>query len=93
MLVEGNAVTGGPEKIGQPILASLERLLAEIEAVELDQVEGAEHRGMVVMPIAKEIEHREPLAIDDDRLAVDDAGPRRQRRRRGAIFGKRAVKS
>ena len=38
---------------------------------------------MVVMPVAKQIEHREPLPIDDNRLTVNDTGPRRQRRHRG----------
>jgi len=47
MLVESNAVAGTVREIGELILAPLERLLAEIEAVELDQVEGAEQSGMV----------------------------------------------
>jgi hypothetical protein len=72
------------EEIGQLILAMLERLLAEIEAVELDQVEGAEHRGMIVMPITEEFEDREPLPVDDDRLTVDDARLHRQGGHRGS---------
>jgi hypothetical protein len=55
-----------------------EWLLAEIETINLDQVEGAEHRSMIVMPVAEEIEDRQALPIDDDRLAIDDAGPHRQ---------------
>jgi hypothetical protein len=35
------------DKIGEPALAVFERLLAEIVAVELDQIEGAQHGGNV----------------------------------------------
>ena len=78
ILVEGNSVAGVSEKISEHGLALLERLLAKIIAVELDQVEGAENRRMIVMPIAEEIEHGQARPIDDDRLAIDDAGPRWQ---------------
>ena len=47
-------------------------------SVELDQVEGAEHGGMVVVPVAEEIEDRETLSIDDDGLAIDHTGFHRQ---------------
>ena len=93
MLVEGDSVAGVAEKIGEHGLALLERLLAKVLAVEFDQVEGAEHGGMVVMPIAEEVEHREARLIDDDRLAIDDAGAHRQAATARAIFGNRAVKS
>jgi hypothetical protein len=59
ILVEGNSVADVSEKISKRGLALLERLLAKIIAVELDQVEGAENRHMIAMPIAQEIERGE----------------------------------
>jgi hypothetical protein len=93
MLVEGYAIAGVMEKISERAFALLEWLLAKIKAIELDQVEGAQHGGMVMTPIAREIEHRKPLPIDDDSLAVDDACCACKPARAAAIFGKRAVKS
>jgi hypothetical protein len=79
VLVEGHAIASGSEEIGQRALALLERLLAEIVPIEaLDEVEGAEYGGTVMVPIAKEIENRKTRPIDDDRLPVDDAGLDRQ---------------
>ena len=53
MLVEGDTVAGVAEQIGEHGLAALDRLPAKVLAVEFDQIEGAEHGGMVVMPIAE----------------------------------------
>jgi hypothetical protein len=53
ILVEGNSVASVPQKISQRGLALLERLLAKILAVKLDQIKGAENRRMIVMPIAE----------------------------------------
>jgi hypothetical protein len=41
MLIEGNTVADASEELGEPRLALLERLPAEVGAVELDQVERA----------------------------------------------------
>jgi hypothetical protein len=83
MLVEGDAIASVAKEIGKSAFALLKRLLAEIEAVELYEVEGAEHSGMVVMPIAKHVEHRKALLIDDDRLAVENTRAHRQSRHCG----------
>ena len=45
----------------------LERLPPKVLAVEFDQVEGAEHGGMVVPVVTDEVEDREPVLTDDDR--------------------------
>jgi hypothetical protein len=73
MLVEGYAVAGAAKEIGVRALALLERLLAEIEAVEFDQIEGTEHCCVVMVAITEEFENREPLPIDDNGLAINDA--------------------
>jgi hypothetical protein len=56
VLVKGYAIAWFAKEISERVFAGLERLLAEVVAVELDQVEGAEHGGMVVVPVAEEIE-------------------------------------
>jgi hypothetical protein len=82
------------KQIGEHGLAALDRLPPEVLAVELDQIEGAEHGGIVVMPMADQIEDWEPVLIDDDRLAVERAHDRAGTlASAAAIFGYRAVKS
>jgi hypothetical protein len=44
----------------------------------LDQVERAEHGGVVMMPVAQEVENREAALIDHDGLAVDETRLHRQ---------------
>ena len=44
------------KQIGEHGLAALDQLPPEVLAVELDQIEGAEHGGIVVMPMADQIE-------------------------------------
>ena len=73
MLIERDAVAGVSEQIGERGLAALDRLPPEVLAVEFDQIESAEHGGVVVLPIADQIEDREPVRIDDDGLAVERA--------------------
>ena len=78
MLVEGYTVADATKEIGEHVLALLERPLPQIKTVELDQIESAQHRGVVMLAKTEEIEDRQALPIDDDRLAIDDAGPHRQ---------------
>ena len=82
MLIEGDPVAGVSEQIGEHGLAVLDRLPPEVLAVEFGQVESAEHGGVIVMPIADQIEDREPVRVDDDGLAVERARPHRQARER-----------
>jgi hypothetical protein len=94
MLVEGNAVASVVEKkMGERALAVFERLLAEIEAVELDQIEGAEHGHVVAVAITKEFEDRESLAIDDNGLPSTTQDRAGKAATAAVIFGKRLVKS
>jgi hypothetical protein len=58
VLVEGYAIACGAEEISERAFAVFKRLLAEIIAVELDQIEGAEHCHIIVIPIAEQIEDR-----------------------------------
>jgi hypothetical protein len=48
-LVKGNTVRRAGKDIRELILPVFQRLPAEIEAVELDQVKGAQYGGVVVM--------------------------------------------
>ena len=56
MLIERFPVGSVSEQIGEHGLAALDRLPPEVLAVELDQIEGAEHGGILVMPIVDQIE-------------------------------------
>jgi hypothetical protein len=74
-------------------LTNLDRQLAQVLAVEFEQVEGAQHGVGVVAPRPDHLEHRESGLVADDRLAVDQAGAHRQCRDRchdqGKAFGER----
>ena len=43
-----------------------------IKTVELDQIESAQYRGVVMLAKTEEIEDRQALPIDDDRLPIDN---------------------
>jgi hypothetical protein len=73
MLIERDPVASVLEQIGEHRLAALDRLPPKVLAVEFDQIESAEHSGVVVLPIADQVEDREPVRIDDDGLAVERA--------------------
>jgi len=62
-----------PSQLG---LARLDRLVAEIAAVELQEIESAIDRRIVALAPAKQLEVREPVLVAGDQLAVDDAGRR-----------------
>jgi hypothetical protein len=68
------------QELDEPDLANLDRQPAEILTIGLEQVECAEHSVGVVPKGAEQFEHREPAVVADDGLAVDQAGPHRQRR-------------
>jgi hypothetical protein len=74
-------------------LASFKRLAAQIFAVELDQVEGAQHRGMVVPPRAQQFEVRKVVLVNHDGVAVDDADAAGRLLMASTIRGKRSAKS
>jgi hypothetical protein len=56
--------------LGQPGFAHFDRQLAQVFAVAFEQVEGAEHGGVVVTKGADQLKHREPAVVADD--APDD---------------------
>ena len=72
MDIEDNAVGPPAQQFGQSALALLERRPAQVLAVKLDQVERAEHGGAVVLPVADQLEYRQPVSINNDRLAIDE---------------------
>ena len=84
MLVEGNAVDRPAQQLCEGRFPLLYRRPPQVVAVELEQVEGAEDH-VVTAPAPQQIEHRKPVGVADDGLAVDQAGPHRQLtdRRRG----------
>jgi hypothetical protein len=73
MLVEGDPVARSAKQIGEHGFAALKRLPPKVLPVQFDQVESTEHDGIVILAIAEEVEDREPVLIDDDRLAVERA--------------------
>ena len=72
----------GANELGQLALAVLDWSASQILALELDQIEGAQHRIAAMARPADEFEYREAFVVGDDRLAVDQKRPTRQRRDR-----------
>jgi hypothetical protein len=66
----------------QGALAGFDRYAPQVLTVELDQIECAKDRGRARSVPADKVEDSKPLLVGDDRLAVDEAGARRQRRDR-----------
>jgi hypothetical protein len=66
----------------QGALAGFDRYAPQVLTVELDQIECAKDRGRARAVHADKVEDSKPLLVGDDRLAVDEAGARRQRRDR-----------
>ena len=73
MLIEGYAVADVSEEIGERRLATLERLPAEVGAVELYEVESAQYGGVIANPIAENVEDREAAFVDHNTLTIDQA--------------------
>ena len=70
MLIVGDAVLDATQQMGERRLATLQRLAAKVLTVQLDQIEGAQHGGMIVKAPAESVEYREAALIDHDGLAV-----------------------
>jgi hypothetical protein len=47
----------------------------QVVAVQLDKIEGVQKDLAIVAPIPNPVEHREPVVVAGNRLAVDDARP------------------
>ena len=78
VFVEGDPVLHAAEEVGQRMLTILQPRPSEVLAVEFDQIESAEHGGVVTKPITEIVEHREAAFVDRDGLAVHNARPHRQ---------------
>ncbi len=78
VVIEPNTVTSIGQKIGKRRLADLERIAAEIVAVQLDQIEGIEEHPGVVPVVTDAVEARHSALVAGDGLPIDDAsnGPR-----------------
>ena len=93
MLVEGYAVADATKEIGEHVLALLERPLPQIKTVELDEIESAQHRGVVMLAKTRRSKTDRPSRL------TTIASPSTTHERTGkaataaAIFGKRVVKS
>jgi len=62
--VKDDAVTHPVQQVGQCVLTRFDWLLAQVFAVKLDQVEGAEHSRAVVLPVAQQLKDRRPLTLN-----------------------------
>jgi hypothetical protein len=73
MLVKPDAGLG----LGQDV-AHLERLAAQILAIELDQVEGVEEDARIVPPMPEQVKARPAVIAAGDRLTINDGRARAQ---------------
>jgi hypothetical protein len=69
--VEDDTIRLPVQDVGQHMLALLDWSAAQVLAINLDQIERAEQGGMVMAPVAQEVEDRQASCADDDRLSVD----------------------
>ena len=74
MLVEANAGSSRGQRRRKRGLAHLQRVAAQVVAVELDQIKCVEEHAAVVAAVADAIDLRDAAPVARDRLAVDDAG-------------------
>src|SRR5271156_2829385 len=78
VLVEGDSSMAAAQQPLERGLAQLKRRAPQILAVELQQIKGAERDGVIVLPIADEIEHRKAVRVDRNRFTVQHARAHRQ---------------
>jgi hypothetical protein len=74
MLVEPEAGAGLGHDRCECGLADLERIAAQVVAVQLDQVEGVQEDARIVASVADAIEGCEAVVVAGHRLPIDDAG-------------------
>ena len=63
------------QQFSQGALAVFEGCAALVFAIKLNEIEGAENSGMVVLPVAEQLKDRQPVMINDNRLAVYEGYP------------------
>jgi len=78
MLVEPDAGAGLSHDGCERGLADLERVTAQIIAIQFDQVEGVQEHVPVMLAVADTLERCEPVVIARDGFPIDDAGARAQ---------------
>jgi hypothetical protein len=69
--IERYSVANIPEQGGKGLLAVLKWCPTEILAVKFDEIESAQDGCVIVMAMAYQIEDRETVLIDDNRLAIN----------------------
>ena len=79
VLVERDPGMRTAQLVGQEPLPFLNGLPPHVLAVKFDQIKRAERDRPVMLPPADHVENGETVFIAGDRLAIDDAGARRQR--------------
>ena len=75
VLVQPQARSALAQDARQRRLADLDRLAAQVGAVQLQQVEGVEEGVGLVAAAAQDVEPRQPALVAAHHLAVDQAGP------------------
>ena len=75
MRIDGDAVMLLAQQFRQGALAVFEGRAAQVLAIKLNKIEGAENGGVVVLPVAEQFKDRQPVTINDDSFAVYEAGP------------------
>ena len=75
VLVQAHTRPALAQDAGQRRLAHLDRLPAQVVAVQLQQVEGVEERLRLVPAVAEQLEGGQPPLVAAHHLAVDQAGP------------------
>ena len=72
MVVEPNARSRfDPQYPRQGAFAHLQRFAPHVLPIELEQVERKQKHPPVLAPVSQPVEHRQPIVITGDRLAVD----------------------
>ena len=73
MTVEGDTAMLAPQEPAEGAFADLDRFPAKVYAVELEQVECAQRHRMILPPVPEQVEHRKPLVVDCNGLAINHA--------------------
>src|SRR6185295_5259864 len=76
--IERHAVVRRSQYPGEKPLALLDWLPPQVSAVYLQHIEDAQGRRMVVPAVTEQVKDGEAVLVNDDRLAIDDAGLDRQ---------------
>jgi len=73
MIIEPDAVSSLGQDRCERGLADLERVTAQVVAVQFDQVEGVQEHFPIMLAVADTLERCEPVVIARDGFPIDDA--------------------